>query len=52
MRIWVDADAVPRAIKDILFRFADARRVEGNAELLVVVALPPGPDAQLAPTAR
>ncbi len=27
MRIWVDADACPRAIKDILFRAAERRRV-------------------------
>lgn len=28
MRIWVDADAAPRAIKEILFRLADSRRIE------------------------
>ncbi len=27
MRIWVDADACPRAIKDILFRLADRREI-------------------------
>lgn len=28
MRIWVDADATPRAVKEILFRLADARPIE------------------------
>ena len=28
MRVWVDADAAPRAIKEILFRLADSRRIE------------------------
>ena len=28
MRIWVDADAAPRPVKEILFRFADSRQVE------------------------
>lgn len=28
MRIWVDADAMPRAIKEMLFRLADTRQVE------------------------
>jgi uncharacterized protein YaiI (UPF0178 family) len=27
MRIWVDADACPRVIKDILFRVAERARV-------------------------
>ncbi|MEZ4236957.1 MAG: YaiI/YqxD family protein [Myxococcota bacterium] len=27
MTVWVDADAAPRAVKEILFRLADARRV-------------------------
>jgi uncharacterized protein YaiI (UPF0178 family) len=28
LRILVDGDAMPRAVKEMLFRFADARRVE------------------------
>jgi hypothetical protein len=28
MRIWVDGDAMPRPVKDILFRLADARPIE------------------------
>lgn len=28
MRIWVDGDAMPRAVKDMLFRLADSRPVE------------------------
>lgn len=28
MRIWVDADAAPRAVKDMLYRLADRRRIE------------------------
>jgi hypothetical protein len=27
MTIWVDADAAPRAVKEILFRLADSRRI-------------------------
>ena len=28
MKIWVDADAMPRPVKEMLFRLADARQVE------------------------
>jgi uncharacterized protein len=28
VKIWVDADAAPRAVKEILFRIADARQIE------------------------
>ena len=27
MKIWVDADACPKAVKDILFRVAQKRRI-------------------------
>lgn len=38
MQIWVDADACPRAIKDILFRAADRKKVQ-----LILVANKPMP---------
>ena len=28
LRLWIDADACPKAIKDILFRVADRRRIQ------------------------
>jgi uncharacterized protein YaiI (UPF0178 family) len=38
MQIWVDADACPRVIKDILFRAADRKKVQ-----LTLVANQPMP---------
>lgn len=38
MQIWVDADACPRAIKEILFRAADRKKVQ-----LILVANQPMP---------
>ncbi|MBV8656244.1 MAG: YaiI/YqxD family protein [Burkholderiales bacterium] len=41
MRIWVDADACPRVIKDILYRAADRAAVETTLVANQLLAVPP-----------
>ncbi len=43
MQIWIDADACPRAIKDILFRAADKRRVPLTLVANKPLKAPPSP---------
>ena len=43
MRIWVDADACPRAIKEILFRAANRCRIELTLVANRPLAAPPSP---------
>ena len=43
MRIWVDADACPRAIKDILYRAANRCRIELTLVANRALAAPPSP---------
>ncbi|AMK10565.1 MAG: YaiI/YqxD family protein [Pseudodesulfovibrio sp.] len=43
MRIWVDADACPNAIKDILFRAAQRRSVEMILVANTTLQVPPSP---------
>lgn len=43
MRIWVDADACPGVIKDILFRAADRRRVPVTLVANAALRTPPSP---------
>lgn len=43
MQIWVDADACPGAIKDILFRAADRERVQVTLVANRALRIPPSP---------
>lgn len=43
MKIWVDADACPRAIKEILFRAADRRQIQVTLVANQYIAIPPSP---------
>lgn len=43
MQIWVDADACPQAIKDILFRAADRAQVVTTLVANTVLRTPPSP---------
>ncbi|UXY15988.1 YaiI/YqxD family protein [Chitiniphilus purpureus] len=43
MQIWVDADACPRAIKDILFRAAERAQVRTTLIANQLLAVPPSP---------
>ena len=43
MKIWVDADACPVVIKDILFRAAERRRVQVTLVANRPVRIPPSP---------
>jgi len=56
MRIWVDADACPGAVKEIVMRAAEKRRVQAlfvadrwvplpASPFLAYVSVPPGPDS-------
>lgn len=47
MQIWVDADACPSAIKDILFRAADRERVQVTLVANRALRLPPSPYLRL-----
>jgi uncharacterized protein YaiI (UPF0178 family) len=43
VRIWVDADACPNAIKEILFRAADRNRVQVTLVANAPLRIPPSP---------
>lgn len=43
MRIWVDADACPRVIKDILFRAADRAAIATTLVANQLLSVPPSP---------
>lgn len=43
MKIWVDADACPKALKEILFRAADRRRCSLTLVANQALATPPSP---------
>ncbi|WP_255988953.1 YaiI/YqxD family protein [Chitinolyticbacter albus] len=43
MQIWVDADACPRVIKDILFRAAERAQVRTTLVANQLLAVPPSP---------
>jgi uncharacterized protein YaiI (UPF0178 family) len=47
MKIWVDADACPRPIKDILFRVADRRGIEVTLVANQYLQIPPSPNIKL-----
>lgn len=47
MQIWVDADACPGAIKDILFRAADRQRVQVSLVANQALRIPPSPYLRL-----
>jgi len=47
MQIWVDADACPGAIKDILFRAADRERIQVTLVANQALRLPPSPYLRL-----
>jgi len=43
MRIWVDADAMPAVIKDILFRAAERKRIVSTLVANKLLRVPPSP---------
>jgi uncharacterized protein YaiI (UPF0178 family) len=43
MKIWVDADACPGAVKEVIFRAAERRQVEAVLVANRAVAVPPSP---------
>ncbi|MCU0933866.1 MAG: DUF188 domain-containing protein, partial [Thiobacillaceae bacterium] len=43
MRIWVDADATPAVIKDILFRAADRKHIPTTLVANKLLRVPPSP---------
>ncbi len=43
MQIWVDADACPGAVKDILFRLAERRRLQLTLVANQMLRTPPSP---------
>jgi uncharacterized protein YaiI (UPF0178 family) len=47
MQIWVDADACPGAIKDILFRAAERQRVQISLVANQALRIPPSPYLRL-----
>lgn len=47
MQIWVDADACPGAIKDILFRAAERQRVQVSLVANQALRIPPSPYLRL-----
>lgn len=47
MRIWVDADACPVAIKEMLFRAADRRGVTVTLVANQVLRVPPSPNIEM-----
>ena len=47
MQIWVDADACPGAIKDILFRAAERQRVQVSLVANKALRIPPSPYLRL-----
>ncbi|WP_129643206.1 YaiI/YqxD family protein [Peristeroidobacter agariperforans] len=47
MQIWVDADACPNAIKDILFRAAERARVQVTLVANTALRIPPSPYLRL-----
>lgn len=43
MQVWVDADATPSALKDILFRMADRRKLSLTLVANKLLKVPPSP---------
>ena len=47
MKIWVDADACPGVIKEILFRAAERRKITTTLVANQSLAIPPSPHIQM-----